>query len=38
VRLHLERGIANHEVMTFLGGPPHNPVLLHQIAAEWGLR
>jgi pimeloyl-ACP methyl ester carboxylesterase len=29
--------IHSHEVMTFLGGPPRNPVLLHQIAREWGL-
>ena len=29
--------IHSHEAMTFLAGPPRNPVLLHQIAREWGL-
>ena len=30
--------IHSHEVMTFFAGPPRNPVLLHHIAHEWGLR
>jgi len=37
VNIHVEEVIQSHEVMTFLGGPPRNPVLLHQIASEWGL-
>jgi len=27
----------SHEILTFLGGPMHNPVLLHRIAREWKL-
>mmetsp|Transcript_55000 Transcript_55000/g.133575 ORF Transcript_55000/g.133575 Transcript_55000/m.133575 type:complete len:439 (+) Transcript_55000:111-1427(+) len=33
----IEETIHSHEVMTFLGGPPCNPVLLHKIATDWGL-
>ena len=33
----IEETIHSHEVMTFLGGPPRNPVLLHKIAQNWGL-
>jgi hypothetical protein len=29
--------IHSHEVMTFLGGPPRNPGLLHAIARDWEL-
>jgi pimeloyl-ACP methyl ester carboxylesterase len=29
--------IHSHEYMTFFGGPLRNPVLLYQIAKEWGL-
>jgi len=29
--------IHSHEVMTFLGGPARNPVLLQRIVKEWGL-
>mmetsp|Transcript_22858 Transcript_22858/g.46420 ORF Transcript_22858/g.46420 Transcript_22858/m.46420 type:complete len:385 (-) Transcript_22858:133-1287(-) len=32
-----EEKIHSHEVMTFLGGPPRNPVLLHKILGDWGL-
>jgi hypothetical protein len=33
----IEEMIHSHEVMTFLGGPPRNPVLLHKIASDWEL-
>ena len=36
--VHMEDKIQSHEVMTFLGGPPRNPILMHQVAKEeWGL-
>jgi hypothetical protein len=33
----LEHKIHSHEVMTFLGGPPRNPILLYKIAKDWDL-
>lgn len=33
----LENKIHSHEVMTFLGGPPRNPILLYKIAKVWDL-
>lgn len=35
--LTVEESIHSHEVMTFLGGPPRNPVLLHKVARDWDL-
>lgn len=29
--------VHSHELMTMFGGPPGDPVLLHQIVKEWGL-
>jgi uncharacterized UBP type Zn finger protein len=34
----VEEEFTSHEAMTFLGGPPRNPVLFHKIARDWGLR
>jgi pimeloyl-ACP methyl ester carboxylesterase len=35
--IQVESNFHSHEVMTFFGGPPRNPILLHKIAREWGL-
>jgi hypothetical protein len=35
--IEIEEQIQSHEVMTFFGGPPRNPILLHKIARNWGL-
>jgi pimeloyl-ACP methyl ester carboxylesterase len=37
VPINVEESIHSHEVMTFFGGPPRAPILLHKIAREWGL-
>jgi len=37
VSIQVEEEIHSHEVMTFFGGPPCNPVLLHKIVQKWGL-
>jgi len=29
--------VHSHEIMTMLGGPPGNPVMMHDIARSWGL-
>lgn len=33
----IEEDIRSHELMTMFGGPPRNPILMHQIARNWGL-
>ncbi|KAL3926457.1 MAG: hypothetical protein SGARI_005601 [Bacillariaceae sp.] len=36
--IHIEEDITSHESMTFMGGPPKNPLLFYNIARDWGLR
>lgn len=36
-RIRIQEQIQSHELMTMLGGPPRNPVLMHKIADTWGL-
>lgn len=35
--IRLQETIRSHELMTFFGGPPRDPVMLHEIAKEWGV-
>jgi len=35
--LKIDERIHSHEIMTTMGGPPRNPVLLHEIVRRWGL-
>jgi pimeloyl-ACP methyl ester carboxylesterase len=37
VSIEIEEEIHSHELMTFFGGPPRNPILLHKIVRNWGL-